>query len=392
MLNSNTLDTFIVSQRRDLHLLRIFLASYQAYFRSKGEVHLLISGQDKGQIASLCLPRNVNIHFKEDSCRHTKDDFRNQMFYKLICDQYAKSDYIWMVDSDYVITKSLHKTDFFCGDRPNWYYRKWSKDPAEQMWRHSTECFLNDKTLFQFMEEPQYIFRRDILRELRRTYDIEKVLTQNSPPSEFMIYGHFAFHKYRDQYAWCSLDVDGAKPLGFKINQRPPTYSVLAEAVKLETFPGYKYFVFWSRWEHAERKMLEFLAASQRAQPWIVKKRLGKSPKKRAISVARIQYWRDILTGFYADGWMFQKVEWNITTLYPNAIYLVLDVISERITTAIIINGKCKKIHLDRGINRLKIPLRWIFMNKVQFVFAKKNVTVENTGRNLYARIIDVHT
>ena len=390
-IKANDLDVFIVSHLRDFHLLRIFMLSYQAHFQSGGGLHLLISYKEKKHLASLCLPKNVNIHYKEDAPKQSKDDFRNQMYLKLSCDLYARSEHIWMVDSDYLIMQNLFKEDFFSADKPHWYYRGWSNDPAEQTWREATESFLGARLQYQWMEEPQYVFQRDILQQLRKTYDLEKIFSDSKPPSEFMIYGHYAWENFREKYHWRRLECKTSKPLGFKINQRPPTYSILDENVTPDTYPGYKYYVFWSFWEYAEKKMLNFLSNARHETVQGIKKQLGKPLIEPSLYVKNIGQWQKKLTGFYSDSWMFKRVVWKILNIFSKEIYLKLETIQNKVSLIIIVNGFRKKIYLEQGEQIIKIPLKPLSTNKVALVFFKKNSVEENTGRKLYARIIDIY-
>src|ERR1700722_5556265 len=97
----SSLDVFIVACARDLKLLRHFLLSYRLFFKGDGKIHLLIWKNDKALLDQINVPKNLIVHWKDDVPELVEDDFRNQMYLKMISDRYVDSEWYWVADADY---------------------------------------------------------------------------------------------------------------------------------------------------------------------------------------------------------------------------------------------------------------------------------------------------
>ena len=103
--------------------------------------------------------------FKDDVSELVEDDFRNQMYLKLMAHKYLESDWLWIPDADFLITSPLYKKDFFCDEKPYWYFCDWY-EVAEKTWRHGSEKLLGCNIPHQFMDQPQYILNKKLSNKL----------------------------------------------------------------------------------------------------------------------------------------------------------------------------------------------------------------------------------
>ena len=251
-----SMDTAVVTCRRDLGLLRLMLTSYARFCRTEGSLLIFHDEDDGDEIRRMDLPPRHRLIAKQ-SLGIPGDDFRRQMAIKLNIDLYTDKDYVWVIDSDYLLLDFVSESDFFAQGRPIWLMRPWDNEPSLR-WRKPTADVLGFEPPYQFMDRAQYVFARPVLQRIREAIPREKILHPGMPPSEFMIYGAFAHRHTNDAYEWRFVD-DAAPSLSYEVNQRPPTYAELDPHVGLAAAAGSKYCVFWSYWILSEIKMVEFL-------------------------------------------------------------------------------------------------------------------------------------
>ena len=387
------LDLFIVVCDRDVKLLRHFFLSYRIFFKTSGKIHLLIWSKDRALLDQIDCPLNLVVHYKDEVEDLIEDDFRNQMYLKLIADQYVETEWFWVVDADYLICAPLEFDDFFSDGKPNWFYRTWLDRP-EKSWRSGTQSFLGYDIPYLFMDEPQYVLSRTILREFRHHVDAKKILSSVPTPSEFIAYGAFAFENHHESYDW--VDIDGAqrgRALCYKVNQRPPTYCELDERVSLLSLPEKKYFVFWSHWEKAEEKMIEF---SVDAQQQAFGKVIAKPDDARLF-----RYWPltaidqgclNGIDGLYSDGWLMRDVWFRISTDHRSIFFMELMVPGSPsgnpspLRLFININDQQKIQDLNPGSQTLMLHLDKHSENRVSFKF-EGGFAEPHGARTLFAKI-----
>lgn len=250
------MDAAVVTCRRDLGLLRLMLKSYSKFCRIKGSLLIFHDEGDSDEIRRMDLPPRHRLISKQ-SLNIPGDDFRRQMVIKLNVDLYSGEDHIWIIDSDYLLLDFVTEDDFFAHGRPIWLMRHWDNEPSLR-WRTPTADVLGFDPPYQFMDRAQYVFARPILQRIRQEISREKIFHTGMPPSEFMIYGAFAYNYLNDAYEWRFVD-DAAPSLSYEVTQRPPTYAELDPHVGIAAAASSKYCVFWSYWDLSEIKMVEFL-------------------------------------------------------------------------------------------------------------------------------------
>ena len=95
MKNQESLDIYMIAGEKDQRLLRHFLISYELFYHSKGKVYLWIWREHEYLLRSFKLPKNLILLFKDDVSELVEDDFRNQMYLKLMAHKYLESDWIF---------------------------------------------------------------------------------------------------------------------------------------------------------------------------------------------------------------------------------------------------------------------------------------------------------
>jgi len=392
MKNSEPLDIYIIAGEKDQRLLRHFLLSYELFFQSKGKIFLWIWRKHKYLLQNFKLPKNLILLFKDDVSELVEDDFRNQMYLKLVAHKYVESDWVWMSDADFLITSPLYKKDFFCGEKPYWYYCDWH-EIAEKTWRHGSEKLFGCNIPSQFLDQPQYILSRKILKSLSEDYDVSNILSKKYLAADQVIYGYYAFKNFPDLYQWVNSSTNQRNRICYKVNQQPPSYCELDEKVKLEQLPPAKYYVFWSHWEKAEKKMMEFLNDAQL-------KAFGKI-KIKSDETRLFRYWRteqietgsfDGLDGVHLDGWLMQEVWCCLPTDHRNILQLDIMVpaqnpkIHQPLKLITDINANQTTMEIKPGSTTLSLNLNKNFNNKITLSF--EGGFLEPQGnRTLYAKL-----
>jgi glycosyltransferase involved in cell wall biosynthesis len=386
MITTQALDVFIVCCDRDIKLLRHFFLSYRLFFKIPGDIHLFIWKKDQGLLDQIESPANLYIHYKDEVQCLIEDDFRNQMYLKLIANNYVKSEWFWVVDADFLICRPIEYADFFKFDKPIWYYRTWL-DVPERSWRVATEYFLGANIPYLFMDEPLYVLNSRVLSELQKDLDLTGIFRQSNAPSEFIIYGAYAHSKFNEYYNWINVEESDSL-LVRNINQVPPTYVKLDESVSFANFAddqGVKVFVFWSHWDIAENKIVEFLVDAQINHFGCIETQPAKDdlhiPVDLELLLSRGLFAVD---GCYADGWVKRNIKFSVDADVCGIIFFVFKSDNHYSLTLkyseLIITSTASGQDLT-----VCVPLRAGNRRIISFDFDSK--FREESGRSLFAKI-----
>lgn len=386
------MDIFIVASGKDIKLLRHFLLSYDLFAEFEGDIHLFIWKGDEYLIRLIDLPNNLKIHYKDDVPQLVEDDFRNQMYLKLMADRYASSEWIWTVDSDFLICQSLRIEDLFVGACPIWFYHPWTEIP-EKVWRKSTETLLGQPVSLLFMDEPLYILNRKILAALRNDINLTEILLMNEAPSEFVTYGAYAFERYREYYHW--VDSSGCKgdSLVYRVNQRPPTYMELDKNSSIKDIGKARIAVFWSHWDLTERKMMSFLVDAQTAGDARCREKFRVNSLYIKISPDNFKKQGPIIwDGCYLDGWVKKESAFSICSDSFGNLKIDLEVPGETAKlapyVAICIDDREVRVPLVSPLTSISIPYESKNSGtKVNMTFEGGLSENGGIGRDLYARV-----
>ncbi|CBE67990.1 protein of unknown function [Candidatus Methylomirabilis oxygeniifera] len=387
------MDTFIVVCDRDIKLLRHFFLSYELFFRSPGRIYLFISRKDKPLLDLVRKPKNLVVLYKDDVPDLGEDDFRNQMYLKMIADRYVETDWFWVPDADYLICSPIQASDFMRSKvhGPLWFYRNWDGGPPEQSWRQGSERFLRETIPFLFMDAAEYIMNKNILVNFRELHDLDDLLVPSLKTSEFIVYGAFAHRLYHDYYKWIDLDSDSQTSLAYKVNQRPPTYCELDEDVNLSSMGSAKYAVFWSHWDKSEQKMVEFLIDAQIREFGEVRVEPDTQPLYLALKTGSLS--RDdfiAIGGAYSDGWVKTESAFHLTVPMPCELVLKLEVplcLAHNTTRlSLQADDTVRNFTFTKRHHMLRIPLKSDIDNIVRLNFFG-GIAEPNGGRRLYAQL-----
>ncbi|WP_133174613.1 hypothetical protein [Candidatus Methylomirabilis limnetica] len=383
-------DLFIITCGRDIKLLRHFFLSYELFFRNPGKIHLFIWKKEEHLFDQINRPGNLVIHYKDAVEGLGEDDFRNQMYLKLISDQYVETNWYWVVDSDYLICSPLGIEDFFHDDSAYWFFRPWSGLP-EQSWRTGSERFLGKEIPYLFMDAQSYVLNREVLRDLRASCDVSRILSCKPLPSEFVIYGAFAYSQHHEKYRWVNLDRDATLCAAYVVNQRPPTYCELDEGVNLSSIGSAKYAVLWSHWDKSEQKMVEFLIDAQIREFGEVRVEPDAQPLYLELQTSSLS--RDdfiAIGGAYSDGWVKAESVFRLTVLMPCELVLKLKVplclLHNTTRLSLQTDATVRNFTLTRRNHILRIPLKSDVDNIVRLHFSG-GMPEPDGGRRLYAQL-----
>ena len=392
MSNEDSLDIYIITSEKDLRLLRHFLTSYELFFHSKGKIYLWIWKKHEYLLRSMQLPKNLVLLFKDDVPELVEDDYRNQMYLKLMAHQYVESEWFWVTDTDYLITSPLCKNDFFSGEKPYWLYCDWY-NVAEEIFRSGSEKFLGYNTPYHFLDQSQFILNKKILKNLSNDYDLHKILNEEYLAADQVVYGSYSYKNFKEMYQWLDSSTYNGPQASYIVNQRPPSFCELDEKIKLEQMPPAKYYIFWSYWEKAETKMVEFLNDAQL-------KAFGKI-KLKPDETRLFRYWRpeqidtgsfDGLDGVHLDNWLMQEVWCCLPTDHRNILQLDIMVPTQNpeahqpLKLHIDTNSHQTTMELKSGLTTLALNLKKDFNNQIILRF-DGGFLEPKANRTLYAKL-----
>jgi hypothetical protein len=391
MRNEDSLDIYIIAGEKDQRLLRHFLMSYELFYHSKGKIYLWIWREHEYLLRNFKLPKNLILLFKDDVPELVEDDFRNQMYLKLIAHKYVESDWFWMPDTDFLITSPLYKNDFFSGEKPYWFYCNWKNIP-EKAWREGSEKFLGYNIPLQFLEQHQYVLSQKVLKRLSADYNLGNILSKEYLAADQVVYGYYAYKNFPELYQWVDSSTYEVHSISYRVNQRPPSYCELDEKVKLDQLSPAKYYVFWSHWEKAETKMVEFLNDAQLRAFGEIKLKPDQTQLFRNWKTEQIESNSFAgLDGVHLDGWLMQEA-WCCLKTDERQILCIKLIVPEppeshyALQVQIIINSQEETRELAPGTHKITLNLKKYFDNLILLNF--KGGFLEPKGnRTLYAKL-----
>jgi len=389
VLRFRSVDIVAVTCAADAHLLRYFLASYECFWEGGGRLVLVTRRSDSYLWEDIRLPARTRLIYREDFPELGPDDFRNQLYLKLIAHQFVETEYYLMMDSDYLFVAPCLEDSFFCQGKPVWFHCAW--DETAVRWRKGSEAFVGEP-ITDICAALQLVFSRRVAAEFCRRYNPRRILKMEGV-SEFTVYGWFARHFFPDAYHW----VDGASNfgngIGRAVNQVPPSYCHLDPQVKLDDFPGARFVMFWSHWDLAESKMAEFLQEAHRRHP---DRRLNFPSRCRIYPSVRLPFSPETfyfdVRSIWSDGWVKDEVWFAIDGLSPKRrLQIEFDVPAGPITGSWqVSSNEPRSFRLDTGLNELPIDLnsggpRHPILLRFD---AAATAIRESTGRSLRARLV----
>lgn len=311
-----TMDCVVVTHGPDVKLLRHCLASWELYYQTKGKLLIIIPRADASLLEQAEIPHGATILFAEDivGAARPTDAFVVQQYIKLAAYRYVSSEYYFLIDSDFLFIRPTSDEHFFHRGRPVWFCYPWEGHGAALRWKADSERFLGfaiDK-LFSGTHQ-QYVLKKEIATDLASRYGLERLWGLQSP-NEWLVYGAFAHRVYPEAYEFV-VDTARITPISINVNQIPPDYCHLDPTCSYEEYSRFHFVVFWSHWDLAEAKMIEFFERSQiknlgsvvrepdrrRLFPTMAPEDLSKNSCRRAI-------------GVYADGWVTDRVSFRLKT------------------------------------------------------------------------------
>ncbi|NDD59230.1 MAG: hypothetical protein EBZ47_08300, partial [Chlamydiae bacterium] len=366
--------------------MRHFFLSYKIFFKSPGNIHLFIWKRDQVLLDKIEKLNNLILHYKDDVPELVEDDFRNQMYLKLIAHRYVTSEWFWVTDADCLICAPLSIADFFIDGKPIWIYSEWT-EVIEKSWRAGSEAMLGSKISKTFMVEFVFIFNKIILEELSNAINLKNILYTTAPPSEFILCGAYIFKHHTDVYRWIHVDTHTPNYLCYLVNQRPPSYMLLESHCSLSDIGRTKYVLFWSHWDLTEQKMCEFLCAAQEKHLGAILYPPDSSPLWIPINLCLLQRQKAALwDGCYTDGWAKRTSSFFLPLNDPIVMKLEMETHLEEVSLKILHNGDERTVRLHKGSTPIFIPLG-VGDNFVSFHFSNGEQEYITHGKYLYAQI-----
>ena len=384
----------VVTRAADAHLLRLFLASRECFWEGGDRLVLFTCRADSYLWEDIRLPAATRLVYREDFPELGEDDFRNQLYLKLTAHRFVETENYVLMDSDFLFVAPCPESSFFHESKPVWFRRAWNEGSVR--WREGSEAFVGASIDHLYMtEEPQYVFSRAIAAELCRRYDPRRIVEMEGV-SEFVVYGWFANRFFPDSYRWVDLQDGGITPVGRSVNQIPPSYCELDPTTSLDDFPRARYVAFWSHWDLAETKMVEFLLEAHRRYP---DRPLHFPELSRIYPLIHLpatpQTLYSNIRGLYSDGWVKDEVWFAVAGAGPvRQARIYFDVPRGPATgTWQLSCGSQKGFRLDAGLAELTIPLDTESARHsilLRFDSIEGGGETDATGRGLRARLLNV--
>lgn len=303
------MDFVIITFPPDIKLLRHCVASYDLYYQDKDGLYIFASRKDKILLEQIDIPHNAKIIFREDYPELTEmDPSSHAAFLKLMAYQVVTTEYFCVIDSDFLFIAPIQDQDFLPSGKPIWFYREAPKEEPSEDKRRAVEGFIGQKIDYKFMDQPQYVFKRSVAADLTK-----HISPLNIPRHEFIVYGWFAHKYHREEYEFVRSDQSKFKSIVGLVNQIPPTYLHLDPSCRYDQFKDYKMVVFWSYWDIANQKMIEFFEDSQKVNFGRVIRQAGRKPlliivDPNNLAQGKYRYFE----GVFTDGWAKEIVTFGL--------------------------------------------------------------------------------
>jgi hypothetical protein len=384
------MDIVVVTRAADAHLLRFFLASYECFWECSDKLILVTRRSDSYLWPDVRLPAGTRLIYREDFPELGPNDFRNQLYLKLISYQFVETEYYALMDSDFLFVAPCSEDAFFCHGKPVWFHGPWEE--VALRWKAGSEAFVGESIDQLYMSVPQYVFSRRIAAELSRRYDPRRILEMEGV-SEFIVYGWFARHFFPDAYHWVDAGAGRNRAIGRMVNQVPPSYCDLNPLITLDDFPDARFVAFWSHWDLAESKMADFLQEAHRHH---TDRKLNLPDRRRIYPNLTLPLLPEKLyaeiRGVYSDGWVKDEVWFAVDGSSHGQLRLKFDVPAGPIAGCWQICPKePSRFVLNTGLNELSIELNPGLRHPILLRFDNHpSAGTDSTDRSLLARLIGV--
>lgn len=260
----DNLDIVLACSRNDIKYLPNLFISYELYFRINGKIYLIISKKSLNTVKTFKLPKNLEILIEENFSELSDDGYTNQMYLKLIAYRYVSSTWFWIIDSDFIFTNFIYFNTFFKKNKPLWFYSDWTST-SKKIFKKYSDKFLGINSTSNFLtDKPLFIFNKNLVEKLDKQYNFKNLLTYKGNLSEFHIYGQYCYHNFKSFYRWINTNNFNPQEYpGIYINQVYPDYFQLNYDVSFNEFSKCRFVGFWSHWDEAKHKIVDFLIQSQ---------------------------------------------------------------------------------------------------------------------------------
>ncbi len=407
MHSKSEVDLILIVGPRDIRFIRFTLLSIAQFWKpvQVSWVNLVVSPKDAKYVRSILNLieelSSPSVKFRVLDRQKIQDliampslssqpSYVTQRYLKVFAHLFSSADFLWFVDSDYLLTAFMSEEDFLVNGTTNWIYSDWVKSSVSEVaWRKGSEIMLGEEITYNFMMNPPFVCKREDLVNTSRLVNDEKIVLAKEGFSEFVYIGAFCFREQVDTMRFIHVKLEDPTSYSSWVHQNPTTGELKLSSNGTEAdFNNSSFIVFWSHIAEIEELMeKKLMSLNFRENLGIAFSDVIKdvAPKERVRTFKRANLEEELLKFYaYSDGWLYGRIAFQIMGGRATTLELKLPTGVE-----IELLDSCdSKISVDssRESVSLKIP-RAFTVKLVAFQF-KSKLLETGTSRTLYAQIV----
>jgi hypothetical protein len=405
--SKSEVDLILIVGPRDIRFIRFTLLSIAQFWKPAqvSSVKLVVSPKDAKYVRSILNLieelSSPNIKFSILDRQKIQDliampslssqpSYVTQRYLKVFAHLFSSADFLWFVDSDYLLTAFMSEEDFVINGSTKWIYSDWVESSVSEVaWRKGSEIMLGEEITHNFMMNPPFICKREDLINISRIVNDEKILLAQEGFSEFVYIGAFCF---REQVATTRfIHVELGDPTSYSswVHQNPTTGELKLNLNGTEAdFDNSSFIVFWSHIAEIEDLMeKKLMSLNFRENLGITFSHVIKdvAPKERIRTFKRENLKEELIKFYsYSDGWLYGRIAFQVMGGWATTLEFKLPTGVE-----IELLDSCNsKIRVDSSMESVSLKIPWAITGKLVAFQFKSTLVEAGTFRTLYAQIV----
>ena len=405
MHSPSKVDLVLIIGARDVRFIRYTLLSIAQFWKPSeiSYVKLVLSPNDIKYVQSILkVLKSISSHnVKFEILNRQKiqklipmpslnseASYITQRYLKVFAYKFSNADFIWFVDSDYLLTSLMSEDELIYEGKTSWVFSNWVKSSiSETAWRSGSEIMLGEEIPHNFMMNPPFICNRQNLEMMSSLVTDEKIQLAREYFSEFVYIGAFSFKYQVQSTRFVYLEVDDPRSYSAWVHQNPTTGALKLHLTGREPeFENLKFIVFWSHIAEIEDLMenkLKSLSVKEHLNKAFIQTRNQIALKEHIRAFKRVNLKEDLLNYYsYSDGWLYRRIVFKVNGGVETSLKFKMP---EGVEIKLLkLSDAAVRIESRNGSVSINIPTA-IFGKLVGFEFKSKNEE-PGTSRKLYGQ------
>ena len=382
-------DLIIIVGPKDLEIFYELCRSIQKYWKpvNTSTVHIYFHSNDKRYIKEI-LKKNLNSRLvykfyirEKEKINPALNSYLTQRILKIKAPLRSNSDYIWYLDCDYLL-QNYNTEQSLIREKIQHLTVPFNSE-SDLVWLNDSTEVLGSQIEANYMVDGWNLYPTQILKELAIRLDkTEYELFPNF--SEFYVMGQFVKNHPNSKNIEFTKSEQSSRSRC--LNQDTNTGEIkLSNYSEILAASNFDTIILWSHWDECAR-IMNFLNSKLRNQSLEHYVEVVDKKRFRVFHDLSKSIENNLLRTFfsYSDGWLHSEIYFKAHSTSIFNKFEILDGVKMEFYINLFFKNFWIKIQSKLLLKYLLSPI------KIKFILKFTNGVLEkNTGRKLYAKIID---